>query len=227
MTSSVMTGGAGRESSVCTGANSSPPHSAMRLTFDVCQEVVFCPELGKRDSVARTPTVTIRSAIATKTVPPIAVAMKLPRRAANRATLSKLFTPAGICHRTSPGPILHQSPVDRKDNCKGTQELRMAMLGWRSGGGGQGRRAFVGGRRRFASDIWPGVAEASWRPGWGEGRKRTRSCGPAEQAAGGRRGRGARDRPGRSSGGADGRLQLPQGAVEWAGDCAQAAILFT
>lgn len=113
-----MTGGAGRESSTCTGANSSPPHSAMRLLFDVCQEVVFCPELGKRDSVARTPTVTTRRAIATKKTLPIAVARELPRRAAHRAILNKLFTPARICPRTSRGLILHQLPVDHKENCK-------------------------------------------------------------------------------------------------------------
>ena len=41
-----MTGRVGRESSVCTGANSSPPHSAMRLLFEVCQEVGFCPRVG-------------------------------------------------------------------------------------------------------------------------------------------------------------------------------------
>jgi hypothetical protein len=183
--------------------------------------------LGKRDSVARTPTVTIRSAIATKTVPPIAVAMKLPRRAANRATLSKLFTPAGICHRTSPGPILHQSPVDRKDNCKGTQELRMAMLGWRSGGGGQGRRAFVGVRRRFARWFLAGGGGSELETGVGRGEEentKLRTCGTGS----GRMQMAGSDGPtGPSSGGADGRLQLPQGAVELAGDFAQAAILFT
>jgi hypothetical protein len=56
-------------------------------------------------------------------------------------------------------------------------------------------------------------------------RKRTRSCGPAEQAAGGPRWRGATDRPWRSIGGADGRLKLPQGAVELAGDFAQAGVV--
>jgi len=114
-----MTGRVGRESSVCAGANSSPPHSAMRLLFEVCQEVGFCPRVYTRDSVARTPTVTISSAIATKMTSATAVAMQLPRRAAHRALLSKLSTPVGFCQRTSPGPILHQLPVNRKDNCKG------------------------------------------------------------------------------------------------------------
>ncbi len=92
----------------------------MRLLFDVYQEVVFFPLLRMRDSVARTPTVTISSATAANAMLPIAVAMELPRRAAHRANLSKLVTPAGICPRTSPGLPLPQLPMDRKDNCKET-----------------------------------------------------------------------------------------------------------
>jgi hypothetical protein len=68
----------------------------MRLTLVVCHEAVSLAALGKLDSVARNPTVTIKSAIATKTMLPIADAMELRRRAAHRAILSKLSTPAGI-----------------------------------------------------------------------------------------------------------------------------------
>lgn len=113
-----MTGGVGRESSVCTGANSTAPDSVMRLLFDVCQLAVFRPAVSMRDSVARTPTVTTRSAIATKTVPPIAVARDFPRRVAHRAFLSKLSTSNGIRPRTIRVAILHQLPVDCKNNCQ-------------------------------------------------------------------------------------------------------------
>ncbi len=84
-------------SSVGAGANFSPPHSTIRQLFEVCQEVAFCVALGKRDSVTRTPRVTISRAIATNTMRPMAVAMEIPRRVPHRTTLSKLFTPAGIC----------------------------------------------------------------------------------------------------------------------------------
>ena len=77
---SLRMGAAGRESSVCAGANFSPPHSAMRLLFEMCQEVPFCPRGCKRDCVAKTPIVTIRSVTATRRVSPTTAAMKLPRR---------------------------------------------------------------------------------------------------------------------------------------------------
>ena len=119
MTSVLKLGADGRESSVCAGANFSPPHSAMRLLLQMCQEVPVCPAGCKRDCVARTPMVTISSAIVTMRALPAACARNLPRWDAFRAIRSKLSTPAGICQETLLGPILHQIPVDRTDNGKG------------------------------------------------------------------------------------------------------------
>lgn len=108
MTSAAITGAVGSDSSVCAGVNSSPPQTTIRQLFDMCQEVVFTRTARNRDPVARTPTVTIRSVIAKKRALPATAATTPPRRAACRAILSKLPTPAGIGQRTSPGPTLHQ-----------------------------------------------------------------------------------------------------------------------
>jgi len=79
----------------------------MRLLLEVCHEVELRPVVYSRDSVARVPTVTTRSATATKTTRPSAFAMQLPRRAAFRAFRNKLFT-SGTCAVTLRGFILYQ-----------------------------------------------------------------------------------------------------------------------
>ena len=135
-----MMGAAGRDSSVGAGANSSPSHSAMRLLFEVCQVLVVSPVLGKRDSVARSPTVTIKSAIATKTAPPTAVAMHVPRRAAHRAYLIKPFTPDGTCPGLSRKLIIHQLSVDRKVNSKKAPQGRRKRKATRTCEAGHGEK---------------------------------------------------------------------------------------
>lgn len=100
---------------MATGANSSPPDCTMRLTFEVCHEAVSRCSRHTRDSVARTLTLTIRRAIATKIIRPIAGAMEFSPRAAHRINLTKLDTPDGTRHQIWRRVILRQLNTDRKD----------------------------------------------------------------------------------------------------------------
>ena len=90
----------------------------MRLLFEVCHAGVFCPVRGKRDSVARAPMVTIRSATATNAMRPITIEKRFPRAATLRANLNKVSAPDASYRPTALGPILQQLRIDRKDNRK-------------------------------------------------------------------------------------------------------------
>lgn len=96
----TTTSGTGRDSSIAAGANSAPSHSVMRPILDVCLRLVSCVDWGNRDSVERTPTVTMSKAITINTARPMAVAMEFAGGAADRTNLNKTGSSAGIRNST-------------------------------------------------------------------------------------------------------------------------------
>jgi len=77
----------------------------------------------------------------------------------------------------------------------------------------------------WQGEFWLQRAEASRKLGWGEGGREHEGADLGSRRREDAEGGVQREGPGPSSGGADGGLELPQGAVELPGDFAQAGVV--
>ena len=110
--------GTALDSAISGGGISSPPHSVIRLIFEVCRKLVSTVAWRVRVSVVRTPIETMRSVIATKAKRPITVATGLLRRVADRTSLNKPSSSLRLRWLTERIVIVLRSGLNNKDICQ-------------------------------------------------------------------------------------------------------------